>query len=175
MSTLRSLCAAAASVVACLAVAWPAHAQPPAPEPPPSVVTSGEAILQVAPDRAFVTIQAESRARSPKAAQEDNAEIMSKVQNALRGARLASDAIKTISINLQPEYDFRDGRRTLRGYVATNVVDVRVDNTARKIRGYSRWSECGCGVPGSWRPGTVAPTRRPASTAWGLDRHQFCG
>jgi uncharacterized protein YggE len=101
------------------------------PEPPPSVVTSGEAILRVTPDRAFVTIQAESRARSPKQAQEDNAEVMSKVQSTLRGARLASDAIRTISINLQPEYDYRDGRRTLRGYVASNVIDVRVDDLER--------------------------------------------
>jgi uncharacterized protein YggE len=32
---------------------------------------------------------------------------------------------------VEPEYDFTDGRRTLRGFVARNTIEVRVDDLAR--------------------------------------------
>jgi uncharacterized protein YggE len=101
------------------------------PEPPPSVVTTGEAIVKVAPDRAFVTVQAESRARNPKDAQKENADAMNAVMQKLRSARLPADAIRTLSFNLQPEFDYRDGKQTLRGYLASNTIEVRLDDITR--------------------------------------------
>jgi uncharacterized protein YggE len=94
-------------------------------------VASGEAILKVAPDRAFLTIEAETRARGPQDAQRQNAEAMASVQGKLKGAKLAQDAIRTLTYNVQPEFDFPNGRRTLRGYVATNAIEVRVDDVGR--------------------------------------------
>jgi uncharacterized protein YggE len=107
------------------------HAQTPTDPGPPVVVTSGEAVVRVAPDRAFIVVQAESRARSPRDAQKANAEAMEDVQDALRDARVPADAIKTVSYSVQPDYEFRDNRRTLRGYVAFNTIEVRVDDINR--------------------------------------------
>ena len=116
-------------------LAAPAAAQPvPAPLPPPDrhvVHASGEGTIKRAPDRAWFTVTAESRARTPQAAQKQNAQVMSAVLEKLRGAGLPADAIQTRSYDLQPEYDFNDGRQTLRGYVARNTVEVRVDELAR--------------------------------------------
>jgi len=116
-------------LVAALA-APPAWAQVP---PPPAadipvVVATGEATVKRAPDRAWVTIAAESRARSPREAQRANAEAMSAVLEKLKGAGLAGDAIQTSSYDLQPEFDYTDGKQTLRGYVARNAVEARVDD-----------------------------------------------
>lgn len=120
-------------VLAWLALAAPAFAQVPAPQAlePSVVVTSGEAVIKHAPDRAWVTITAESRARAPREAQRMNADAMSAVLAKLKSFGLQPDAIQTSSYGVQPEYDYVNGRQTLRGYVARNSVDVRVDDLAR--------------------------------------------
>jgi uncharacterized protein YggE len=95
---------------------------------PPVVVTMGEAVLKRAPDRAWVTISAESRARNPRDAQRANAEAMNDVIQRLKGAGLTADALRTISYDLQPEFDYVSGKQTLRGYLARNAIEVRVDD-----------------------------------------------
>ena len=115
-----------------LALAPSAAAQTPPPASEgPVVVTSGEATVKRVPDRAWVLITAESRARSPREAQKLNADAMSTVVQKLKGAGLAADALQTRGYDLQPEYDFANGRQTLRGYLARNSVEVRVDDLPR--------------------------------------------
>lgn len=107
-----------------LAVAAPVWAQQPE---VPVVVASGEAVVKRAPDRAWVAIAAESRAKTPAEAQQQNAAAMSAVMERLKAAGIPDQAIQTRSIDLQPEFDYHEGRQTLRGYVARNSVEVRVD------------------------------------------------
>src|SRR6188474_1726316 len=78
-------------------------AQEPAPSIP-VVVTNGEAVIMVAPDRAFVTIAAESRSRNSAEAQRQNAEAMTAVMAKLEQAGVPKDAIRTIAYDLQPEF-----------------------------------------------------------------------
>ena len=97
----------------------------------PSVVTQGHAIIQVRPDRAFVTISAESRARNSADAQKLNAVAMSTVLQKIEQAGVAKDALKTVGYELQPEFDYANGRQTFRAYVARNTVEVRLDDIDR--------------------------------------------
>ena len=110
----------------------PAAAQAPAPPDmrTPVVITSGEGNVKRAPDRVWVTIAAESRARGPKEAQRATADAMNAVMAKLKGA-LPQDAIRTTAYDLQPEFDYNNGRQTLRGYVARNTIEVRVDDITR--------------------------------------------
>ena len=113
-----------------------ASAQPvPAPGAPrfegPTVVASGEGIVRHAPDRAFIQITAESRARSPREAQKLNTDVMTGILQKLRGAGLAAEAIQTRGYDLQPEYDYVNGKQSLRGYVARNTLEVQVDDLPR--------------------------------------------
>ena len=110
-----------------------ASAQRPDPNTPqdPVVVTSGEAVLQVVPDRAWITITAESRANNPRDAQKRNADAMNPVLEKLKAAGVAADAIKTVGYDLQQEWDYVNNRRISRGFVARNTVDVRVDAVDR--------------------------------------------
>jgi uncharacterized protein YggE len=114
----------------CLAA--PALAQPPnAPivSPlQPTVVTRGHAIVVVRPDRAFVTIAAESRSRNSAEAQKLNATAMTAVLQKIEQSGVAKDAIRTIGYELQPEFDYTNGRQTFRNYVARNTVEVRLDD-----------------------------------------------
>ena len=121
------------AAVAALAWATTAGAQTPAPGTPdlPVVVATGEAVVKRAPDRAFVSIAAESRARTSKEAQRLNADAMSAVLAKLKAAGLAGDAIQTTGYDIQPEFDYNNGKQTLRGYVARNSIEVRVDDLPR--------------------------------------------
>ena len=98
---------------------------------PPVVVVQGEGVVRKAPDQALVRIGAESRARNPKEAQATNAEAMSAVQQRLTAAGIAKDAVRTVVVSLQQEFDYNNGRQTPRGYAARNVIEVRVDDLAR--------------------------------------------
>jgi len=95
------------------------------------VVTTGEAVVQRAPDRAFVTISSEARAKASRDAQRLNAEAMAAVQQRLSQAGIAKDAIRTLGVDLQQEFDFPQGRRVPREFVARNTIEVRIDDLAR--------------------------------------------
>jgi uncharacterized protein YggE len=53
-----------------------AAAQQPSTPPEPTVVASGQGVVFAVPDRAWITVSAESRAPSPREAQRLNAEDM---------------------------------------------------------------------------------------------------
>ncbi len=118
--------------VALIGYATHATAQtPPGAVETPTVVTIGEGVLKQAPDRAWVTIAAESRAKTPTEAQKLNADAMSAVMNKLKGAGLPAEAIRTSAYELRPEFDYTNNKQTLRGYLARNAVEVRVDDLSR--------------------------------------------
>ena len=111
-----------------LAVASVAAAQqPPAAPAEPVVIASGQGVVLAVPDRAWITISAESRAPSPREAQRLNAEAMRPVQDKLRAAGIPAEAVRTIAYDVQYEWDFVNNKRVGRGYVARNTIEVRVD------------------------------------------------
>jgi len=114
-----------------IALAGAAAAQEPAQPQNNVVVTVGEATIRRAPDRAFVTVAVETRARSPRDAQRLNAEAMTAVQQRLTQARLAPDVLRTTGYDLQQEFDFVQGKRVPREFVARNGIEVRLDDIAR--------------------------------------------
>ena len=117
--------------ISALFATLPAYAQQPAAAAEPVVVTHGEGIVQVAPDRAWITISAESRAPSAREAQRRNTEAMTPVLSKLKATGVAADAIRTVAYDVQYEWDFVNGERVGRGYVARNTVEVRVDTVDR--------------------------------------------
>ena len=104
----------------------PALAQDLAPQAP-TIVTVGEATIRRAPDQAFVSVAVETRARLPRDAQKQNADAMTAVQQKVSELGISKDAVRTIGYNIQQEFDFTNGRRVPRGYVARNGLEIRVD------------------------------------------------
>ena len=106
----------------------PAYAQAPGRGPePPSVTATGTATVRRAPDRAFVSFATETRASRPDQAQRDNAAAMEKVRAQLDDQKIPPEAIRTTSFNLREDVDWVNGQRVPRGYVVSNVIEVRVD------------------------------------------------
>jgi uncharacterized protein YggE len=112
-------------MVALLFVASTAAAQT---TDPPSIAVNGVGLVKVAPDQAWVRIGTESRSKVSKEAQQRNAEVMTAVQQKLTALGIPKDAVRTVGIDLQPEFDYQNGRQTLRGYVARNTIEVRIDD-----------------------------------------------
>jgi uncharacterized protein YggE len=121
------------AAVVLLALPVTAAAQQPSPPPRDEsvVVTSGDGVVQAIPDRAFITVTAESRAGNPRDAQKKNADAMKPVQDRLRTAGIPDEAIRTTEYDLQPDWDYTGNQRVLRGYVARNTIEIRVDNVDR--------------------------------------------
>jgi uncharacterized protein YggE len=120
----------AGAIAVCCAAA-PARAQNPQPNDPPSIVATGEALVTVAPDRALIEISADGHAKKAADAQRLAAESMTSVQNALKSAGVAADAIKTTGYSLTPEYDYVSGQQQFRDYLARNQIEVRVDDLSK--------------------------------------------
>ena len=124
---IKTLSAFAVAMLACAAASFAQVGGAAPPQGPPVIVTSGEGVVRLAPDRAWVTIAAEARDRSPQAAQTANAQAMTAFIAQIKAAGVPADAIQTSGYTLQPEFDYANGRQTLRDYVARNAVQVRVD------------------------------------------------
>ena len=121
------------SLVLLTLAASPVSAQTPPIVSPlqPSIVTHGQAIVTARPDRAFVTIAAESRSKNSADAQKQNAAAMTAVLQKIEQAGVPKDAIRTVGYELQPEFDYANGRQTFRNYLARNTVEVRLDDIDR--------------------------------------------
>jgi len=110
-----------------LLLATPAFAEQPQRPADPVIVTSGEGVVKRAPDRAWVSIAAESRARTAPDAQKLNVDAMTAVLDKIKSLGVAAEAIQTTNYTVQPDYEYQNGRQNLRGYIARNQVEVRVD------------------------------------------------
>lgn len=112
------------------AFAQPMPGHPPTPAPD-VVVAQGEGTVKMAAERALVTITAESRARVPKEAQSLNAKTMTSVRAALTATGVTDGQVRTTGVQLDPEFDWKDGKQTLRGYVARNSIELTIEDLSR--------------------------------------------
>src|SRR5262249_55288809 len=98
---------------------------------PMTAVSTGEAVVRRPPDVAYIGIAVETRARTPREAQTATADIMSAVLKRLTDAGVVRDAMRTTGLRVEQEFDFANGKRTSRGFVARNAIELRVDDVAR--------------------------------------------
>jgi uncharacterized protein YggE len=119
------------AAIALATLAVPARAQTPTTDTVPVIVAQGTGVIKRAPDQGWVSIAAESRAATPAEAQRQAAEAMTSAQKALAGTGLAQDAIKTTGYTLRPDIEYTSGRSRVRGYIARNEIEVRVDDLSK--------------------------------------------
>jgi len=107
-----------------------AAAQEPAAQSP-VIIATGRAVVKRAPDVAFVTMTVESRAKSPRDAQRQNADAMAAVVRKMGELGIPKDGLETIGLTLYEDVDNANGRRVSRGFAARNSIEVRIDDIAR--------------------------------------------
>ena len=97
---------------------------------PPSIQTSGEAVITAKPDRAQIDIGVTTQADTSQTAASKNATQLETVLAQMRRVLGPGADIKTISYSLSPNYRYPTGggEPTITGYTATNIVRVILDD-----------------------------------------------
>lgn len=92
----------------------------------------GTGEVSVSPDVAAISVGVETQAEEAGEALSENSESMQAVIDALLVADIAEEDIRTHVVRLQPQYEQqppqprREGPTPIVGFVATNMVDVRL-------------------------------------------------
>ncbi|WP_067724708.1 SIMPL domain-containing protein [Oceanobacillus damuensis] len=87
---------------------------------------TGEGSVSVQPDIARVQLEVITESESLRQAQQENAQTMSQVINALLNLGLEREDIQTTAFNITPTYDYVDGQQVFRGYEVRNQITVEV-------------------------------------------------
>jgi uncharacterized protein len=115
------------TLIACALIS-PALAE----QPVSSIRVTGEARVTARPDRVQIDIGVTTRAPTSQEAAARNARDVEGVLAAVRKATPAAE-LKTISYSLNPNYQYHPngGEPTIDGYIASNIVQVTLDDLAR--------------------------------------------
>ncbi len=91
-----------------------------------SVSASGK--VEVSPDIAYVTVGVLTESDNAKTAQQQNAEYMEKVVNAIKGSGVSEKDIKTTNYSISPKHSYikETGTSVIIGYSVTNQAQVTV-------------------------------------------------
>lgn len=92
---------------------------------PRGIVVAGRGKAEARPDLAILQLGVESRRPTVVAAREAAAQAQEALIAALRSNGIAEDRIQTQSFTVQPDYDYAETGRRLRGYVVSQSVRVR--------------------------------------------------
>ena len=98
-----------------------------------TITASGTGSVIGTPDRAQISLAVETENADVKAAQAENAGIMTKVMNALTTAGIPNDALKTTGYNIYPVYDdtkISFGQK-VKAYHVTNTLTVTLHDVNR--------------------------------------------
>lgn len=111
-------------------LAFPALADDAA-APPRTVSVSGEGVVTGTPDVARIVVGVETEAPEADAALSENSARMARLIEALDAFGVAARDRQTAQISLQPQYDYQERQRpVLRGYTATNTLNLRLRDIA---------------------------------------------
>ena len=98
----------------------------------PFIRTVGEAVVNVAPDRAEIDIGVVTEASTSQAAVSQNAQKVEATLARLRSLLGAQADIKTVSYNVSPVYRYpQNAEPQITGYSATNIVRVTLDDLTK--------------------------------------------
>ncbi|HWQ27946.1 MAG TPA: SIMPL domain-containing protein, partial [Dehalococcoidia bacterium] len=93
---------------------------------PAGVTVTGEGRVSGSPDVAEVTLGVSHEAPGVAEARQRAAEAMNAMLDALKSNGVEEKDIQTTQFNIEPQYDYEDGRQRLRGYRVTNIVTAKI-------------------------------------------------
>jgi uncharacterized protein len=96
-----------------------------------AILVSGAGTVAVTPDLARVIVGVQTTASTAAQAAAANATAAEKVRALLARAGVASADIKSISVQVWPRYDYRNGESILNGFQASHTLEVTVHDLRR--------------------------------------------
>ena len=125
----------------------------------PVLSVEGTGRAKLAPDQASLSLGVITTGASAQEVQGENARKMQAVTQAMRALGIEERFIKTTNISLQPQYDYKDGARKLKGYTASNSVLLEVKELAKVGRVIDSALRAGANRVDSLEFGLQAPER----------------
>ena len=90
------------------------------------ISVSGTASISLAPDTATIVLGVEALHETVAQARADAAAAMTSIVEVLTAAGVADDDIQTQHLSIQPQYDYSDETRELKGFTVVNIVNVTI-------------------------------------------------
>jgi uncharacterized protein YggE len=112
-------------------------AQTDAPPPPAhggmggKVTVSGRGDVQAAPDMLTLVVEAANNDDSPADASADTRKAMNGILAAARKSVANPNDLRTTRISINPEYEWVEGKRKFRGYVASQSLEITLRDLSR--------------------------------------------
>jgi uncharacterized protein YggE len=123
-SKIVSLSLAALAFSAALAAAQP---QP----PEPRVSVSGRGEVQAAPDLLTLVVESANNDDSPADASADTRKAMNAILAAAKKTVPSANDLRTTRISINPEYEWVEGKRKFRGYLASQSLEITLRDISR--------------------------------------------
>ena len=98
---------------------------------PAAIIVTGTATIDVSPDVARVIVSVQTTASTAAQAEDQNAAASNSVRDRVGRAGIGSADLKTLSVQVWPQYDYRTGQNVLTGFVATQTLQFTVHDLRR--------------------------------------------
>jgi len=95
---------------------------------PYTISISGTGKATAVPDLARLTIGIKTEGSAVFAAQQENASKMNKITEKIKAAGVAAEDMQTANYQINPRYDWIEGKRILRGYDVDQSLTVKIRN-----------------------------------------------
>lgn len=97
--------------------------------PPPRLVSvNGQGEVVAAPDRATVMLSIAARNKDLAAAQAEADAVVERVMKVAEGLGIKREKVQTTGIQIQPEFDWRDGKRVMLGYLVQRTTVIELED-----------------------------------------------
>ncbi len=95
-----------------------------------TVHVSGLGEIQIEPDTAVINLGVQTQGKTAQIALRENNTTMQSLIDTLEKTNIPSENIQTQTIRLSPQYEINDtnNSRTVTGYTASNIVEVRTED-----------------------------------------------
>ena len=100
------------------------------------ISVSGQGIVQGSPDVATISLGVSSLANTVGEARTQAAASLTAMIDSMKANGVEDDDVQTTQLNIQPEYDYTDGRQILTGFRVTNAVNAKlreIDRTGEVV------------------------------------------
>jgi len=92
---------------------------------------AGTGKVSAIPDIGNVEVGVRSENKTVAQAQKDNTAKMNEILKAIKSQGVADKDIKTAYYNIEPKYDWSDGKSTIVGYTVSQAVTVKIRDTQK--------------------------------------------
>ncbi|MDF2947291.1 MAG: hypothetical protein K0S51_1970 [Bacillales bacterium] len=93
-----------------------------------TIIVSGEGSITSVPNKADIVLGIVTEDPNVEEAQKKNSLITNEVVNIIQYEGIKKEDLVTISYNISPQYDYKEGQNIFRGYQVVHMFRVTVDN-----------------------------------------------